>query len=767
MKKLLLLLLFVPFFSFGQNNVYSVTSQGGLNVRDKPGSYGKKIATLLVDDLVYLLEKTDISLTINDLNKSTGETKEISGQWVKIKTHTPPKLKGDKILWENNDQNIEGYVFDGFLKKIVVNNESKIILKYSNYRLEIGELENSIISENQEAYNTSMQLIDPCSENNNKVYYEYQRSNNEIKPCILPLFGDDWKKVYKNLYRNKFLLISYFKSPRYQNKLIVKKVELLDDLLKSRSDDSNISKEHITFNRNGRHQIDLGWDIKKNTPKKEFYNDDELKEKNLEAFISLERDVNIFNERRDSEAWYNYFFEKENPISSFFYGYGNVVLSNDDRFIKLLKQITGKDVFISGPHEESFQDQSKEFGYYNPFFIDEIINKIKSLSPTSKKIIRPFYNSLLKRPIRRLMKYHILDLLIESPDTGYEKEINGNIYQLFDNKTQSLYNYNSLVNQIKKKEWSNRSPNETLFWIRRNYDNTADKFSELFNLIIDEFDDVVLPIEGMKKLFYYSAKGDNWIHKGNNEFRQKDDNTIILYDELSYQNNYDDSSREVSESFGEYIDLDIDKLYSLKLYAYTREGGGPLEIIDAKINSLPIYCDELNSSKQIEISYKKIEPEILFISIADLPIENSFLNATPLKDKQWANDNDSLLFPSNSENKNVTLYKFGKNNNAFIASVSGTINSARGCDPEWDDPSAYNCDIYLPDTNTFSAYYYIENEKITLLSQYFSDEIKGFQDINNDGVLDIIFGRTIYFSNENGFLIYDLITNNVWEEDRC
>ena len=217
-----LLLFFITLVSFGQNNVYSVTSQGGLNVRDKPGSDGKKIATLLVDNLVYLLEKTNISLTINDLNKSTGETKEISGQWIKIKTHAPPKLKGDKMLWENNDQNIEGYVFDGFLKKIVVNNESKIILKYSNYRLEIGELESSIISENQEAYNTSMQLIDPCSENNNKVYAGYQQSNNKINPCILPLFGDDWKKVYKNLYRNKFLVISYFKSPRYQNKLIIK-----------------------------------------------------------------------------------------------------------------------------------------------------------------------------------------------------------------------------------------------------------------------------------------------------------------------------------------------------------------------------------------------------------------------------------------------------------------------------------------------------------------------------------------------------------------
>ena len=133
MKKLILLLLFIPLVSYGQDNMYYVSSEGGLNVRDKPGSEGKKIATLLVDDLVYLLEKTDIYLTINDLNKSTGETKEISGQWIKIKTHTPPKLKGDKILWENNNQNIEGYVFDGFIKKyIVLQFQKKYFLNYES-----------------------------------------------------------------------------------------------------------------------------------------------------------------------------------------------------------------------------------------------------------------------------------------------------------------------------------------------------------------------------------------------------------------------------------------------------------------------------------------------------------------------------------------------------------------------------------------------------------------------------------------------------------
>ena len=771
MKKLLLLLLFIPLVSFGQDNMYYVTSQGGLNVRDKPGSEGKKIATLLVDDLVYLLEKTDISLTINDLNKSTGESKEISGQWIKIKTHTPPKLKGDKILWENNDQNIEGYVFDGFLKKIIVSKElteyeQKIVLKYSNYQLEIGELESSIIPENQEVYNYGMQLIDLCSENPN--HPDRNLNRNEIKPCT-NFFGDDWKKVYKNSYKNKFLIVSYFKSTHHQNKLIIKKVELLNDLLKSVSDDSNISKEHITFFPNGRHQINLNWDIKKNTPKKE---------NNLEAFISLMGDVNVFKEKRDSEGLFNLLFKEKKPSSSFFYNaYGwswNLFGSNVNRIIELLKQITGKDVFISGPHEEYFHASSSlntpgygDFGCYNPFFIDEIINKIKSLSPTSKKIIRPFYNSLFKLPIRRLMNYRFFDLLIESPYTGYEKEINGNIYQLFDEKTQSLLNHNSLVKQIEDKE-RYMTPRELLFWIRRNYDNTANKFFELFKLIIDEFDDNPLEIEGMEKLFYYAFKGDNWIHKGGNEFRLEDDNIMILYDAESYQNNYDDSSLKVSKAFETLFDTD--RLSGLKLYAYSREGRFPLEIIDSKINSLPVYCD-FEVSKQIEISYKKIESEILFISSADLPIENSFIRASSFKDKQWANDNDSFLFPSNSENKNVTLFKFGKNNNAFIASVSGIINTERFCEREWDDSQVYNCEIKLPDTRTINEYYYIENEKITILSALgdnkYMGKIKGFQDINNDGVLDIIFEHAIYFSNENGFLAYDLITNKVWEEERC
>ena len=69
MKKLIILLLVLPFSLLGQDNIYSVTSPNGLNMRDQPGTNGNKIATLLMGDFVNLKQKTDKSLTINDFNK--------------------------------------------------------------------------------------------------------------------------------------------------------------------------------------------------------------------------------------------------------------------------------------------------------------------------------------------------------------------------------------------------------------------------------------------------------------------------------------------------------------------------------------------------------------------------------------------------------------------------------------------------------------------------------------------------------------------------
>ncbi len=53
MKKLLLVLLFVPIVSFGQD--YYVSAKGGLNVREAPNSKSRKVATLLYGQNVQKL----------------------------------------------------------------------------------------------------------------------------------------------------------------------------------------------------------------------------------------------------------------------------------------------------------------------------------------------------------------------------------------------------------------------------------------------------------------------------------------------------------------------------------------------------------------------------------------------------------------------------------------------------------------------------------------------------------------------------------------
>ena len=103
MKKLLLLLLFTPLFSLGQMDYY-VSANGGLNVREAPEAKAKKVSTLSYGTFVSIKSRTAIKLTINDTDKETGVTKVIEGEWV-------------EIISENN---IVGYVFDGYLEKISI-----------------------------------------------------------------------------------------------------------------------------------------------------------------------------------------------------------------------------------------------------------------------------------------------------------------------------------------------------------------------------------------------------------------------------------------------------------------------------------------------------------------------------------------------------------------------------------------------------------------------------------------------------------------------
>ena len=119
MKKLILVLFIVPLFSFGQK--YYVSAEGGLNVRVAPNLNSAKAGLLLHKQIVTIKSYTGKKLTINDTDKQTGITKEITGEWVEI-----------------NGFDIKGYVFDGFLKKYEGNlndeiSESGMIQPYGKY----------------------------------------------------------------------------------------------------------------------------------------------------------------------------------------------------------------------------------------------------------------------------------------------------------------------------------------------------------------------------------------------------------------------------------------------------------------------------------------------------------------------------------------------------------------------------------------------------------------------------------------------------------
>jgi hypothetical protein len=149
MKKLLLLLLFIPLVSFGQE--YYVSAKGGLNVREAPNSNSKKVAILLYGQNVTIESETGIKLTINDTDKKTGVTKDIEGEWVEI-------TLGEKI---------RGYVFDGFLKGVksgtdfytlTIEGKSKIY-DYNNYRVTVTDYLD--IFERIEVYNKRETSKDP------------------------------------------------------------------------------------------------------------------------------------------------------------------------------------------------------------------------------------------------------------------------------------------------------------------------------------------------------------------------------------------------------------------------------------------------------------------------------------------------------------------------------------------------------------------------------------------------------------------------------
>lgn len=215
-------------------------------------------------------------------------------------------------------------------------------------------------------------------------------------------------------------------------------------------------------------------------------------EDDLKDFEAFEKLIII-----DSESTIDRFgFFKEKPwimgdhSPSFFKGSWWGYLQNNP-IIYLLERAFGSSVFNSGPHKENLNPSSNDFGHYNPLFLEKAIGSFKSLSPISKKIIQPFYDSHFKGQLKELMQNRI--------SVYFSNDSNKNFLE----KIKNRYDHNLLVQEIKTSNLE--IPFETLFWIRRDYDGTSDKFLTLFELIIEEFDKdaeekpVEAPKEGAKK----------------------------------------------------------------------------------------------------------------------------------------------------------------------------------------------------------------------------------------------------------------------------
>jgi len=155
--------------------------------------------------------------------------------------------------------------------------------------------------------------------------------------------------------------------------------------------------------------------------------------------------------------------------------------------LKLAETAFGIPIFNSGPHTKeyfSYMCMCENFGHYNPLFLDQATELVQTLSPLQKALIQPVYEKYFKIPIRTLMANQMFAFFEDL--SVWKGEDSNHIEYDFLEPIISREDHNSVLDTIKTKVPS--IPSETLFWIRRHYDGTSDKFLKLFKLIMEEFD---------------------------------------------------------------------------------------------------------------------------------------------------------------------------------------------------------------------------------------------------------------------------------------
>ena len=163
---------------------------------------------------------------------------------------------------------------------------------------------------------------------------------------------------------------------------------------------------------------------------------------------------------------------------SFFKGYW----IDTSGILKLAETTFGIPIFNSGPHTKEYFNSMcfcENFGHYNPLFLDNATELVQTLSPLQKALIQPIYDKYFKIPIRTLMANQMFAFFEDL--SVFKGEDSNHIEYNFLEPIISREDHNSVLETIKTKV--SYIPSETLFWIRRHYDGTSDKFLQLFEVI--------------------------------------------------------------------------------------------------------------------------------------------------------------------------------------------------------------------------------------------------------------------------------------------
>ncbi|NLP59440.1 retroviral-like aspartic protease family protein [Lutibacter sp. B1] len=117
MKKFTIIIFLFFSINVTSQTTLEVTAKSGLTIRQSPNLIGKKLGLLPFGKRVELIEKTGIKQSFFDDNEI------ITGEWIKVEFDNYPSF----IAYPN-----EGYVFNGYLKTLNINEINKSPNSFSN-----------------------------------------------------------------------------------------------------------------------------------------------------------------------------------------------------------------------------------------------------------------------------------------------------------------------------------------------------------------------------------------------------------------------------------------------------------------------------------------------------------------------------------------------------------------------------------------------------------------------------------------------------------